>query len=115
MDLPAVGFAMEPSDVFLRHEPVHQAHGAVMEDLKALGQFADLDVVTFREPFDREHRLVLLWSQAGRVRRRLAETKELAQRVSELGQHDVVFFGNFVRCHNGHGVQHSGGDDKFKS
>jgi hypothetical protein len=99
MDLSAIRLAVPPPDVFFRHQAVHQAYGAVMKNLKPFSQFPDFDAAPFRKSFDRQHRLVLLRSQAGRVRGVLAETKELAQSVSELGQHDVVFFGNFFRRH----------------
>src|SRR5580698_6525217 len=101
MDLSAVRFAVPPPEVFFRHQAVHQTYGAMVKNLKAFSQFPDFDVAPFRKSFDRQHCLMLLRSQAGRMRGLLAETEKLAQGVPELGQHDVVFFGNFVRGHKG--------------
>jgi hypothetical protein len=114
MDLAPVGFTVEAPNVLLRDQPVNQADGAVMKNLKTFSQFSDLDVIPSRETLDRQHRLVLLGSQTGCMRGFLAETKKLAQGVSELSQHDVIFLSNFVRCHNGR-HQHTAANDKFQS
>ena len=91
-NLPAIGFIGQSPQVFFRHQPVHQPDGAVVQDLEAFRQFADMDVVAPGKTLDGQQGLMLLRRDAGRLGGLLAETQELPQRVAEFGQRFVIGF-----------------------
>jgi len=75
-------------------QAVNQLHSAVMLDLKSFGDFADGGRNSLRHAFDGEHKLMLLWLDAGFARRTFAESKETANVISEFRQSLVIVFGN---------------------
>jgi hypothetical protein len=54
------------SHEILTNKSIREFNGGVMGDLKLFRQFTDRDMIPIRESFDREQRLVLPGSKAGR-------------------------------------------------
>ena len=88
---------------FSPREPIHQANGAVVLEMKLPGQLADLGVVASRKTLDRQQRLMLLRRQAGVARRFLAEREKAAERVAQHGERFVVRLGDASGA--GHGSE----------
>lgn len=85
-DLAVINGVGGAADVFLAGEAVGQADGTVVLDLKALGEFADGDVLTAGEAFDGEEGLMLLGGKAGGMGGVFTEAEELPEGVAELGK-----------------------------
>lgn len=87
----AVGLGvLGATQILLFLQTIHETHGTVVNQLQALGQFADRNVVAFGKAFDGEKGLVLLRRQTGGMRDLFAEPKELAKRISKSGKHFVI-------------------------
>ncbi len=84
-DAPAIGGIPSPLHIASLGQAVEQAHGAMVFDPEALGQFTYGDALTPGKPFERQQRLVLLRCKAGSTSRSFAETKELAQSGAKGG------------------------------
>lgn len=95
-DLAAILFVSQPPDIMLRHQPISQAHGAVMANLQPLGQFADGNPVAARKALNGQHRLVSLRGEAHGASGVFAEMQELPQRVAELGERFVFGLGELL-------------------
>lgn len=90
INLPVILRIARPDDeVFLR-EPISEAHGAVVPDLEALGQFTHGNKIPTREALDREQCLMLLRGKTRFFGSVFAKAKKLPQRIAELGQHFII-------------------------
>lgn len=61
------------------NQTIHQSNGALMANLKALGQFADCYAGWSRKSLDGQQCLMLLWLDACLLCRFLAEVQKLAE------------------------------------
>lgn len=68
----------------------------MMADLETFGELADANRVCSGKTFDGQHGLVLLAGEAGSMGSVFAETEKFPQCVTELGQHFVMLFGDFL-------------------
>jgi len=88
-----------PGDKAFGNEAVGEADGAVVDNLQAVGQFADGDAVAAGKPLDGKEGLMLLRGDAGGDGGGLAKMEELAQRMAEGGQGLVFGLGYFELLH----------------
>jgi hypothetical protein len=72
------------------HQPVHQFDGAMVLELKALGQIGDGRPWVAAHTLHREHQLMVLRLDSGLPGRILAEVQETADLVTEFRQGLVV-------------------------
>src|SRR6185436_2840094 len=89
LHLAPVGARRLAGDQPLAHQPVDQAHGAVVLDEELAREVVDGDALALAGPED-QHRLVVLGGKSCLRRRLLAEAQELPHRPAEGGQARVV-------------------------
>ena len=82
-----------PAGVAAGFDAVDQFYRAVMLDLYSFGQFANAWANSPRQPFYRQHELILAWLQAGGAGCLLAEMQEAAYVVSNFGEGLVILQG----------------------
>src|SRR5262245_10061443 len=82
-DPTAVTRRARPSQQAPLHEPVDEAHCAVMTEVQASGEFADRCMGAAGKALERQERLMLLRREPGAARGLLAEVEKAPQFVPE--------------------------------
>ena len=95
--LPPVLIGHRARQQFLHDHPVNQPDRAVMTKLQSFGQFTDGDTVAPRKPLDGQQCLMLLWSDAGSLRRRFAEMDESPKRIPKRREGFILPFAKFFK------------------
>lgn len=77
-------------DIAAGGEPIYQFDGAVMSNLKPLGQISDPRTRLWGHPFQGKHKLVLVRFDTRLARRLLTEVQETADLIAQFRQGFVL-------------------------